>query len=119
NANYKGLFSRDDYPSTPRHQTTIYLTPSDKLACYVATGDGLDGGSAPNFDGSGSTTFSTATWYHVVCTYDATNGLIGYVNGSADATGAINLGAIQTGAAKVAIGKDVLGESIGGADRFY
>lgn len=119
NGNYRGLFSRDDNPATPRHQTTVYLTPSDKLACYIATGDGLDGGAAPNFDGSGSTVFATATWYHIVCTYDAANGLIGYVNGSVEATGAINRGAILSSPGLFALGKDILGESIGGADRYY
>lgn len=119
NANYKGLFTRDDYPSTPRHQTSIYLNTFDKIGCYVAVGDGLDGTSAPYFDSpTVGTSLSTATWYHVVCTYDSTNGLIGYLNGSVDNTGATS-GALQSGAAKVRLGKDILGESIGGADRYY
>jgi hypothetical protein len=41
-------------------------------------------------DGTGSHTLSSATWYHLVMTYDATSGLVGYVNGASDVTHAAN-----------------------------
>jgi hypothetical protein len=43
-----------------------------------------------NYDGTGSHTLSTGTWYYLTLTYDSTNGLIGYVNAASDNTVAAN-----------------------------
>ncbi len=48
-----------------------------------------------DYDGTGSHTLSTGTWYHLGMTYDSTNGLVGYVNGALDGTAAAN-GAVNT-----------------------
>lgn len=50
-------------------------------------------------DGVGTATLSTGTWYYVTMTYDSTNGLIGYVNATQDATVSANGNASATAAA--------------------
>ncbi len=97
-ADYQGLFTRDDFGS-PRHQTSIYINASSKLAVYTAPG-------GSNFDGTGSTTFSTATWYFIAVTYTSANGLKGYVNATSEASAA-GIGTLGTGNAPVEIGRDV------------
>lgn len=63
------------------HYFDLHIKSSGKLAIYIqATG------GQPFYDGSGATTLSAGTWYHIVATYDSTNGLAAYVNGSSDST---------------------------------
>lgn len=45
-------------------------------------------GSVIDYDGTGSHTLSTGTWYLVTMTYSSTAGLVGYVNGAVDGTAA-------------------------------
>jgi hypothetical protein len=59
---------------------TLLVKSTGKLAIYLSPG--------PNYDGSGSNTLSTGTWYHLAFSYSAANKLIGYVNGSQDGTSA-------------------------------
>ncbi len=55
-------------------------------------------------DGTGSHTLSTATWYYLTMVYDATSGLVGYVNAASDATHSANGGLSFT--AQTDIGRD-------------
>lgn len=71
------------------HATALYVKSNGKLAVYVWTG------SQPNYDGTGSHTLSSGTWYYVATTYDSTNGIIGYVNAASDGTAAAS-GAAST-----------------------
>jgi hypothetical protein len=57
----------------------MFVKSTGKLAMYMAT-------PALNYDGTGSHTLSTGTWYLVHMTYNSTQGLIGYVNGASDGT---------------------------------
>jgi len=57
-------------------------------------------------DGTGPTTLSVGTWYHVALTYDSTNGLKGYVNGALEVSVAPN-GALNTTAVQTCIGVDI------------
>jgi hypothetical protein len=51
-----------------------------KLAVYIG------GLGSVNYDGTGSHTLSSGTWYYLSATYDSTNGLVGYVNAASDGT---------------------------------
>lgn len=78
----------------------IYVKSNGKLAMFVKTT-----GGGPTYDGTGTNTLSTGTWYYVVFTYDSTNGVIGYFNGGVDGTAAAN-GAPDTTATTTSIGRD-------------
>lgn len=78
----------------------LFVKSNGKLACFVfATND-------RSYDGTGSHTLVTGTWYHVALSYNSTAGLVGYVNGASDGTAAANgnAGNSSTGA----IGNDVV-----------
>jgi hypothetical protein len=59
----------------------LYVKSNGKLALYVS-----GTGSSPNtnYDGAGSNTLSTNTWYHIAVTGSTVSNYTGYVNGSAD-----------------------------------
>ncbi len=57
----------------------LYVKSTGKLAQFIAN-------PAKSYDGTGSHTLSTATWYLLHLTYDTTQGLIGYVNAASDGT---------------------------------
>ena len=59
----------------------LYVKSNGKLACYVLTGAG-----DKNYDGTGSHTLSTGTWYYLTFSYSSAAGGIGYVNAASDAT---------------------------------
>ncbi len=60
-----------------------------------------------SYDGTGTNTLSTGTWYYLTSTYSSATGLISYVNASVDATVAAN-GALNTGGTHTcAIGQDL------------
>lgn len=46
----------------------------------------MNGASARTYDGTGSHTLSTGTWYYLTATYDSSAGTVGYVNASSDGT---------------------------------
>lgn len=58
-----------------------------------------------SYDGTGTNTLSTGTWYYLAFTYDSTNGLIGYVNAGSDATVA-QQGALATAGENLRIASD-------------
>lgn len=62
----------------------IYVKSNGKIAMFLlASGD-------VSFDGTGTTTLSTGTWYHLALAYDSTNGLKGYINGALEKSVAAN-----------------------------
>lgn len=67
----------------------ILVKSTGKLAMYVR-GDGAGSCTSgdTNYDGTGTITLSTGTFYHLALTYDTGTGLIGYANGAVDGTGA-------------------------------
>ncbi len=68
----------------PTTTMALFVKSTGKLACYLrATGE-------VSYDGTGSNTLSTATWYYLAMTYSSSAGLVGYVNGASDGTAAAN-----------------------------
>ncbi len=65
------------------------------------------------YDGTGSHTLSTNTWYFLAGTYNSTSGLIGYVNAASDGTVSANGAAKTNWTDHTAIGTDVSGGSNG------
>ncbi len=65
------------------------------------------------YDGTGSHTLSTNTWYLLTGTYNSTSGLIGYVNAVSDGTVAANGAAKTNWTQHTAIGTDIAGGSNG------
>jgi hypothetical protein len=75
---YNCIFKRGNVGGTVDY-AEYFIKSNGKLACYVqSTTGGVD------YDGSGSNTLSTGTWYHVVMVFSSSVGLIGYVNGASD-----------------------------------
>lgn len=68
----------------------LFVKSTGKIAVYVKATADVD------YDGSGSNTLSTGTWYYVAVTYDSSAGLVGYINASSDQTVAAN-GNLATG----------------------
>lgn len=97
-AAYNGIVNR--VQNTPALYHSLLVKSTGKLALYVT------GTNAVNYDGTGSNTLVTGTWYQVGLTYDAIGGLRGYVNGQLDGTAAAD-GALQSGAATLSIGTDL------------
>lgn len=96
-AGYMGVVSKSS-AGYPINQT-IYVKSNGKLAMYIQAS------SNPNYDGTGTHTLTTATWYHLCLTYDSVHGLVGYVNGAVDGTSGAN-GALVTGVSTTVIGND-------------
>ena len=77
----------------------LFVKSNGKLNCgCVAT-------NQRQYDGTGSHTLSSSTWYYLTLSYDSSAGLIGYVNAASDGTVAAN-GTMNTGAANTNIGRD-------------
>lgn len=88
---YEAVIAMDE--TAPSSANTLLLKSNGKLAIYISCL------SAYSFyDGTGANTLTTGRWYNLSLTYDSTNGLIGYVNGTLDGTagaqGAINFQAL-------------------------
>src|SRR5260221_4251453 len=56
----------------------MLIKSNGKIAVYLEN-------STPNYDGTGTHTLATGTWYYLTYTYDGSS-LIGYVNGEQDAS---------------------------------
>ena len=84
---------------------TLLVKSNGKLAVYVNEaypGNGYD------YDGTGSHTLSTGTWYLLAFTYTPGGSLIGYVNGAQDASTAAGAQGLNGGVANaVLIGNSV------------
>jgi len=79
----------------------LMVKSTGKLACYLTPSVGGN----INYDGTGSHTLSTATWYYLTMVYSSTVGLIGYVNAASDGTAAAN-GFLQLGNTPIFTGGD-------------
>jgi hypothetical protein len=77
----------------------LHIKSTAKVASY------LTANSTVAYDGTGTTTLSAGTWYHIVQTYDSVSGLITYVNGSVDGTAAAN-GAAQGSMVRFEVGNE-------------
>jgi hypothetical protein len=95
---YNGVVVRSN--ATYVSYAMLFAKGTGKLACYT-----LGLGGAVNYDGTGSHTLSTATWYYLTMTYSSSAGLTGYVNASSDGTAAAN-GAMVANTATSYIGND-------------
>ncbi len=98
---YNSVVVRD---SASNGFASIFVKSNGKLGCFISD----SGGTTIFYDGTGSHTLSTATWYYLTTTYtgNLNVGLIGYVNGSSDTTPITgNLG-LHVGAANSDIGRD-------------
>jgi hypothetical protein len=101
---YNSVLARNH--TSPTAFCTLYVKSSGKLACFVF----LTSSGNYNYDGTGTTTLSTGTWYYLVMTYKGTgNILIGYVNATVDknVTVASN-DSITTTASSTNIGRDAV-----------
>ena len=97
----KGTSFPNDYNSIFNRGTNlygIYVKSNGKLFSIVKATTSI------SYDGTGSNTLSTGTWYYLVLTYDSTNGLKAYVNAGSDGTVAAN-GTADVGAATTSIGR--------------
>lgn len=94
---YNAIVARQ---GSANHFSLLLVKSTGKLAIYMGNGAAL-----LDYDGTGTNTLSTSTWYHIVCTYDSTAGLVGYVNGSSDGTAAAN-GTLTTDAVSTYIGEN-------------
>ncbi len=79
----------------------LHMKSTGKLACYARNTTP----ASINYDGTGTNTLVTGTWYHLAMTYDSTNGLIGYVNGGVDGSAASAL-PLNPNTATTSIGDD-------------
>lgn len=66
--------------------SVFFVKSNGKMYFYTDTGVS----TSVSFDGTGSHTLSTGTWYYLTMVYDSTSGLIGYVNAASDNTVAAN-----------------------------
>jgi hypothetical protein len=77
----------------------LMVKSTGKLAIYMYTT-----GGTVDYDGTGTTTLSAGNWYFISATYDSTNGLKGYVNGSIDGSAVANGTLVTTGGGATTIG---------------
>lgn len=70
---YNSTIERNNASNTA--YTTLYVKNTGKLAVYAFANAGV------NYDGTGSATLSTGTWYHLGMSYSSTFGLWAWVNG--------------------------------------
>jgi hypothetical protein len=75
---YNGTISRG---AGGTDSSAIFVKSSGKLYCVIGCVSGT-----PNFDGTGSHTLSTGTWYYLTLTYSSAAGMIAYVNAASDQT---------------------------------
>src|ERR1041385_1590463 len=88
-----------------------YFEILEKSTGKLAVISGVTNSGTPadlRYDGTGSNTLSTGTWYYLAATYNSTSGLTGYVNGSSDKNVAANgdLSVSGSNAVNLQIGQD-------------
>jgi hypothetical protein len=74
---YNAIFKRQNAAATAYY--TLQPKSTGKLALYYVASDGT-----ASYDGSGSNTLSTSTWYHLAFVLPASGTAAGYVNGAQD-----------------------------------
>ncbi len=78
----------------------LLVKSNGKLFC------GVNASGAVAYDGTGSHTLSSSTWYYLSMTYDSSAGLVGYVNAASDGTAAANGTIVGTTTSNL-IGEDI------------
>lgn len=96
--------------NSTQSQWGIMIKSNGKLGCFVVALSGQ-----VSYDGTGSNTLSTGTWYLLHLTYSVSAGLIGYVNAASDNT-AVQLGTLITAAGT---GGTDIGQDPRNAGRFW
>jgi hypothetical protein len=81
---------------------SIFVKSNGKLYCAVLAS------TQRSYDGTGSHTLTTGTWYYLTMTYSSAAGLIGYVNAASDGTASAN-GNFSALSNQTGIGKQLLG----------
>lgn len=101
---YVAIYSLWGITDSSAHRQILLKSDGTLAPYFKAT-------SSVTYDGAGTIALSTRRLYHVAHTYDATNGLVGYVNGIVDATASAS-GALQavTGTLTIRIGSDSYSE---------
>ncbi len=89
-----------------RQSNFMFVKSNGKLAIYLQ-------GNTVNYDGTGSHTLLTGTWYYLTHTYNSVAGLVGYVNASSDGT------AVASGAIAVSFFQTDIGQDPVNAGRFW
>ncbi len=75
---YNAIYSRNN-----GNEFFAFLVKSNgKVACYAQRTSGTQAA----YDGTGSHTLSSSTWYYMTMTYSNAAGLVGYVNAASDGT---------------------------------
>ncbi len=100
---YNGVIVRSNAAYTS--YAMLFVNSGGKLSCYAYR----SGGSAGlNYDGTGSHTLSSGTWYYLTMTYtgDTSGVLTGYVNAASDATTGSTLADLAITAGTTHIGND-------------
>jgi hypothetical protein len=91
--------------SGPSVEGHIFVKSNGKLAIFIQTGTGS---TVVSYDGTGSHTLSTGTFYLLHATYNSSAGLVGYVNGASDNTAAANGVCAAGRSASLYVGNDPL-----------
>ncbi len=99
-AAYNAIIGRND----GSFNSILMVKSTGKLACYYSATTQI------SYDGTGSHTLSTGTWYYLAATYDSSSGLVGYVNAASDGTASAN-GALNTTVIVSRIGSDPFGST--------
>jgi len=97
---YSGVYERSN---NTNGSMGLFVKAGGKVAVYVRGSGGLVFN-----DGAGTAVLSTGTWYHIVATYDSTNGLVTYVNGASDNALAANGALGSLAGVTASIGQDLL-----------
>jgi hypothetical protein len=92
---YNAIVSRT--PGSGYYQ--LFVKSNGKLAVY------LNASAFVNYDGTGTYTLTTGTWYHLVVTYSSVAGLVTYVDNQVDKTVTAN-GALGSNTNVTTIGLD-------------
>lgn len=80
---------------------SLNIKSNGKLAPYIGTT-----GGTVDYDGTGSNTLTSGTWYYLTMTYSSSVGLVGYVNAGVDGTAGAN-GTAQNSNSPEIIGGDI------------
>ncbi len=98
---YNSVVVRD---SASNGFASIFVKSNGKLGIFVAD----SGGTTISYDGTGSNTLSTGTWYYLTLTFTGGGsvGLNGYVNASSDHAAIGSSLGLHVGAANTDIGRD-------------
>ena len=97
-AGYGALYCLED--GTSNDIASLYVKNNGKLAIYFKGASGTT-----YYDGTGTNTLGTGQWYYLSVTYDAVNGLKGYVNGVQDGSAGAK-GALVAGTTPITVNLD-------------